>query len=98
VATWYQVATFYELKAQTPSTSLLQFDYPFVYIKHSKGVLNIKKKDVRVLSQVLIGGAVISVAFSALGYLGTDIWLASTQWLLVSVVFGLFGVYARMES
>ena len=58
----------------------------------------IKKKDIKLLSQVMIGGAVVSVLLSGLGYLGTDIWLASTQWLLVAVVLGLFGVYARMES
>jgi hypothetical protein len=56
------------------------------------------KKDSRLISQVLIGGAVISVLFSGIGYLGTDIWLASTQWLLVAAVLALFGVYSRMES
>lgn len=42
--------------------------------------------------------AVAAVAFSGLGYLGIDIWLASTQWLLVAAVMAMFGVYARMES
>lgn len=46
-------------------------------------------------SQVLMGGALISIIFSAIGYFGTDIWLASTQWLLVAAVLALFGVYAR---
>lgn len=55
-----------------------------------------KKKDMQVLSQILIGGAVISVILAGIGYLGTDIWLASTQWLLVAVVLALFGVYAKM--
>jgi len=27
--------------------------------------------------------------------LGTDIWLASTQWLLVAAVLALFGVYLK---
>lgn len=57
-----------------------------------------KKKDWKMFSQVLLTGAVIAVIFSGVGFLGTDIWLASTQWLLVSVVLALFGVYARMES
>lgn len=55
-----------------------------------------KKKDMQVLSQVLIGGAVISVLLAGIGYLGTDIWLASTQWLLVAAVLALFGVYTKM--
>ena len=49
------------------------------------------------LSQVLMGGAVISVVLAAIGYLGTDIWLASTQWLLVAAVLALFAVYARLS-
>jgi len=55
-----------------------------------------KKKDMQVLSQALIGGAVISVILAGIGYLGTDIWLASTQWLLVAAVLALFGVYAKV--
>ena len=58
----------------------------------------LKKKDTRTLSQTLMGGALISVVLSGIGYLGTDIWLASTQWLLVAAVLALFGVYTRMES
>jgi len=61
-------------------------------------VNEMKKKDTRTLSQVLIGGAVISVLLSGIGYTGADIWLASTQWLLVAAVLALFGVYTRLES
>jgi hypothetical protein len=57
-----------------------------------------KKKDVKLLSQVLVAGALISVAFSGVGYLGVDIWLASTQWLLVAAVLALFGVYTQLVS
>ena len=57
-----------------------------------------KKKDMRLVSQILIGGAVISVILAGVGYLGTDIWLASTQWLLVAAVLALFGVYLKMGN
>lgn len=57
-----------------------------------------KKKDWKQASQILMAGAVISVVMAAVGYTGTDIWLASTQWLLVAVVLALFGIYARMNS
>lgn len=50
------------------------------------------------LSQVLMGASAVSVAMAAVGYLGTDIWLASTQWLLVAAVMALFGLYGRLES
>ena len=60
--------------------------------------MSIKKSEVRMVSQVLMGGAVVSVLLSGIGYMGTDIWLASTQWLLVAAVLALFGVYMRMEG
>lgn len=55
------------------------------------------KENLGLLSQVLMGGAVISVILAAIGYLGTDIWLASTQWLLVAAVLALFSVYAKLS-
>jgi len=42
-----------------------------------------------------MGGAAVSVLLAGIGYLGTDIWLASTQWLLVGALLGLFGVYLK---
>lgn len=54
------------------------------------------KKNLELTSQILMAGALISVIFSAIGYFGTDIWLASTQWLLVASVLALFGVYTRL--
>lgn len=57
-----------------------------------------KKKDLKTVSQVLMAGATMSVIMAGIGYLGVDIWLASTQWLLVAAVLALFGVYTRMES
>jgi hypothetical protein len=56
----------------------------------------VAKKEMKMYSQYLMGGAVVAVLLSAIGYLGADIWLASTQWLLVAVVLALFGVYLRM--
>lgn len=56
-----------------------------------------KKKDLRFTSQVLVAGAIVAIALSALGYLGSDIWLASTQWLLIASVLLLFGIYLRMS-
>jgi len=58
----------------------------------------LKKKDVKLISQVLMGGAIISILLAGIGYLGVDIWLASTQWLLVAAILALFGLYTRMES
>lgn len=60
--------------------------------------LSAKKNDMKMVSQVFMGGASVSVLLAAVGYLGTDIWLASTQWLLVAAVLALFGVYMRMDG
>ena len=57
-----------------------------------------KKKDWRQASQLLMAGSFIAVVMGAIGYTGVDIWLASTQWLLVAAVTALFGLYARMNS
>lgn len=60
--------------------------------------MKLKKKDWRQTSQVFMAGAIIAIIMSGLGYTGADIWLASTQWLLVAAVLALFGIYARMNS
>jgi hypothetical protein len=53
------------------------------------------KKTKTALSRYLIYGSVIAVLLSAVGWLGTNIWLASTQWLLVAAVLSLFGIYLK---
>jgi len=60
--------------------------------------MKLKKKDWAMLSQVMMGGSVVSVLLAGVGYLGVDIWLASTQWLLVAAVLALFGMYTRMNA
>ena len=47
------------------------------------------------LSSWLMYGGVAAVALAGIGYLGVDIWLASTQWLLVAVVLVLFALYLK---
>ena len=48
-------------------------------------------------SKVLMTGSFVAVALAGVGYLGFDFWLASTQWLLVSAVMALFGVYLKLN-
>jgi uncharacterized membrane protein len=59
--------------------------------------MKLDKKNKEMISKVLIGGAVISVMLSMAGWLGTDIWLASTQWLLIAAVLVLFGIYLKVS-
>lgn len=60
--------------------------------------MKLKKKDWALLSMCLMYGAVAAVLLAGVGYLGFDIWLASTQWLLVAAVLALFGLYAKASS
>ena len=57
-----------------------------------------KKANWRPISKVLMILALLAVAAAAWGFLVSDLWLASTQWLLVGVVLAAFGLYAKMEG
>ena len=50
------------------------------------------------LSKILIVFSVICIILAALGAFAGDIWLASTQWLLVAVVLAAFGVYVKLND
>ena len=41
-------------------------------------------------------GAGLAVLLAAIGWIGPDIWLASTQWLLVAIVMAAFGIYLKL--
>lgn len=45
-----------------------------------------------------MAGSLAAILLAGIGYLGTDIWLASTQWLLVGAILALFGIYLKMEE
>ena len=55
------------------------------------------KKISKKYSKVLMGLSLFAILLSAVGYVGFDFWLASTQWLLVSAVLALFGVYMKLS-
>ena len=42
-------------------------------------------------------GAVLAVLLAVKGWIGPDIWLASTQWLLVALVLLAFGIYLKVD-
>lgn len=60
--------------------------------------MKLPKKYLKNVSSYLIYGSVAAVVLAGVGYLGYDLWLASTQWLLVAAVLALFGIYAKMVS
>lgn len=55
------------------------------------------KKSKGSLSVYCMYGAIISVLLAGVGWLGSDIWLASTQWLLVAAVLALFAIFLKLS-
>lgn len=56
-----------------------------------------KKKDLKQLSNYFMSGAVMAILLAGVGYVGFDIWLASTQWLLVGTILALFGLFFKLS-
>ncbi len=49
------------------------------------------------LGSVFIGLSAIAIILSIIGALGADIWLASTQWVLVSAVLAIYAIYVKLK-
>jgi pheromone shutdown protein TraB len=58
----------------------------------------IRDKDKPMASKFLMLLSVISVVLAIVGAVGTDFYLASTQWLLVAGVLAAWGVYLLLEA
>ena len=58
--------------------------------------MKLDKKKKANLSKYLAWGAVLAVLLAAEGWVGPDIWLASTQWLLVTLVLVAFSIYLKL--
>ena len=59
--------------------------------------MKFNKKTKESISKAFIWVSVLSVILAGVGAMGTDIWLASTQWLLVAAVSILFAIYLKMS-
>ena len=55
-------------------------------------------KQGKMLSQILKAVSVACVFFAAWGFAQGDVWLASTQWLLIALVFGVWAIYLKIEG
>ena len=49
-------------------------------------------------SKGLMIGSWLSIGLAAIGWLGNDVWLASTQWLLISICLGLYSLWFKLEK
>jgi len=48
-------------------------------------------------SQYLIGLSVIAGILAIVGAFGNDIWLASTQWMEVSILLAIYAIYSKSK-
>ncbi|MBU1931083.1 hypothetical protein KJ965_00095 [Patescibacteria group bacterium] len=53
------------------------------------------KCDFKKKSCVFMSGSLVAVVLAMIGALGYDLYLASTQWLLVSVILATWAVFAK---
>jgi len=42
--------------------------------------------------------SIVALILAAVSYLWQDIWLASTQWMVVSVVFAVYAIYLQLAK
>jgi len=49
----------------------------------------------KAVSQICFYLSLLAVILAVIGSFGTDIWLASTQWVLVAAVLGVWAIYLR---
>ncbi len=57
-----------------------------------------RSKDKLAIGKALIYFSVVSVALALIGALGSDLWLASTQWMLVGLTAAIWGVFVLIEA
>lgn len=57
-----------------------------------------RKKDKLAIAKVLNYASYVCVALAIIGALGTDLWLASTQWMLVGLTVAVWSVFVLIES
>lgn len=50
------------------------------------------------LGDFLVVISIIAVILSIVGALGFDLWLASTQWILVAAVLAIWAVYVKIRD
>lgn len=50
-------------------------------------------EQVKIFTEVLIGLSWLALIFAIYGYFGTDLFLASTQWMVVSIVLVVNAIF-----
>jgi len=58
----------------------------------------LRDKDKPMVAKVLMYSSFAAAVLAGVGALGSDIYLASTQWVLVAVMLGVWGIYLLLEA
>ena len=60
--------------------------------------MDIADKNKPAVAKLLIYLSVVGVVLAGVGATGNDLYLASTQWMLISIVLAVWGVYMLVEG
>lgn len=60
-------------------------------------MIKLSARDRKTIAAFSMALSVICIIFAAVGALLTDIILASTQWILLAVLFAVWGLYMKFE-
>lgn len=60
--------------------------------------MDIADKNKPAVAKLLIYLSVVCVVLAGVGSTGNDLYLASTQWLLISIILGIWGIYMLVEG
>ena len=58
----------------------------------------LRDKDKPMVGKVLMYGSFGTAGLAGIGALGYDLYLASTQWMLVAILAAVWGVYLLLEA
>jgi hypothetical protein len=60
--------------------------------------LDIEDKNKPAVAKLLIYLSVVGVVLAGIGATGNDLFLASTQWLLIAIILSVWGIYILVEA
>ena len=60
--------------------------------------MDIADKNKPAVAKVFVYLSVVCVVLAIIGATGNDLFLASTQWLLVGIILSIWGVYLLVEA
>lgn len=60
--------------------------------------MDIPDKNKPAVAKLLMYLSVVCVVLAGVGAAGNDLFLASTQWMLVSIILAIWGIYMLVEA